>query len=96
MTSRAIKLELPKLVLGEPFILEHTTNTTFERAGISPESGKPVVWCTEHGSHLAKEPAFVHSRFVVVRDNGIIPDGIPKYIGSWWEANITFHLYEML
>lgn len=95
MTTRVLRIPLPVKAVGEEFTLEGDGHLVFERAGISPGEGVPVVWCTK-----VDGPGLPYRRtLVVVRDDHVFPDHgpyvAPRYIGSWWEANVTFHLYEV-
>ena len=95
MTVRVLRIPLPVKAVGEKFVLEGEGHLVFERAGISPEGGVPVVWCTAVDGPL---PLYRRT-LVVVRDDHVFPEHDAlrsiKYISSWWEANVTFHLYEV-
>ncbi len=78
-------------VAGTPFTLLMADGSNIVRTGIDPGSGRPVVWTT----YVLSTPMMVARRFLVVEDNARDIPASSVHRGMWWEANRTFHLFEL-
>jgi hypothetical protein len=84
---------------GQRFTLSLPEGTKMLRAGVNPQSGKPGVWYTQlqaFQEESEETPAFAPfvRTFIVLVDGNEVEDGA-THIGMWWEANRTFHLFEL-
>ena len=69
------------------------SGATLIRAALDTASGKPVVWYTAPEQTKAKFDAT--RSFIVIMNSGTIDGDNLKHLGMWWEADKTFHLFEL-